>query len=165
MKTIELTSKQYFRSLIIIFFALLMGQIIFVLLALFINSTIPNKENMVELVDVFLYIVPVSVIGGLLASIIIPNKKLKAAKERDGLKSKLEDYQALTIIKLALLEGQAFFAIVIYLITAEILFLGFGMIITLVFLIQVPRKRKVTIDLELNQNERKLLDNPSYIIN
>jgi len=159
-----LTSKLYFRSLTIIFSALLAGQVFFTLLTLLLGEIVSGKEDMSSLIDIFKYFMPFCVLGGIIASIIISKAKLKEARKRDTLKQKLEDYQTLTIVKLAILEGQAFFAIVVFMITGSLIFLGYGLIVTLFFLTQFPMKIKIVEELNLNESDKRLLENPVYTI-
>jgi hypothetical protein len=104
------------------------------------------------------------VLGGITTSLIITKSRLGMIKEKNSLSEKLTDYRSVVIVKLALLEGPAFFAIVSYLLTADPLFLGIAAFMIVLFFINRPGREKLVQDLELSQKDIDFLNNPDSII-
>ncbi|MGZ2371423.1 hypothetical protein ACXR6G_16710 [Ancylomarina sp. YFZ004] len=161
MQEKEQTSKQYFKSLKVIHIALLLGQLAFATLAYIINFITPISNGMEDLNDIFLILVSVITFGSIAAGIFITKSKLIAANEKPNLSDKLNDYRALTIARLALLEGPVFFAIISFLLTGNLIFLGFAGLILIIFIIQAPGKDKLINDLELTYAEKSLIEDPA----
>ena len=65
---------------------------------------------------------------------------MKTAKSRAGLSEKMEDYRSACIVKYALLEGPSLLAILSFLITGDIPFLGMTGFIIAIFLTMKPTK-------------------------
>jgi len=111
-------NSNFLKSIRIMYFALAAGILFFMLISIFINSTIgafmgkelaPTEKAPYLIVLIFLT-------GGvLIAYKIITPKKLGAIKEMNGLESKLSAWRELYIIQGALVEGPSFFGIVLFL--------------------------------------------------
>lgn len=95
---------------------------------------------------------------------LVVNKRIKLAKEDKQLKNKLEIYRSANIIKYAMLEGTAFFAIITYLLTGELLLLGFAVMMMLLFATYYPSKEKLIKELELNREEQAILEDPMAVV-
>jgi len=158
--SIKQTSRDYFRSLQIVYYALIAGQVFFCAVSYFLNQTGKMDTGMKDRRDIFLVIVPLFVIGGFLSSRFIFKTRLTAIKNQDNLIAKMTDYRGALIIKYALLEGPSFFAIVVFLLTGDYLFLGLsGLIIVYFFLIR-PTPETAVNDLELSIMEVQLINDP-----
>lgn len=158
MQEKEQTSKQYFKSLKLIHIALMIGQVSFASVAFLINSLEPIA--MTELNDTFLILVAVFTLGSLAAGKLVAKNKLKAAKQKQTLSEKLDDYRVLIITKLALLELPVFFAIVSFILTSNLTFLGLSGLVLIIFIIQAPTQDKLIDDLELTYAEKTLIEDP-----
>ncbi len=95
---------------------------------------------------------------------ILTKQRLKLAKEEKQIKAKLEAYRSVSIIKYALLEGTAFFAIITYLLTGEYLLLGFAVMMMFLFATYYPSKEKLVSELELNRAEQAILEDPTAVV-
>lgn len=159
-------SKTYFTKLTIIHAALLMGQVIFIAVSFFlINSgSFVLDEGSEDLRGIFIFIVPMIVISAIAAAMIIPKSRLTAMREKSNLREKLNDYLSNTIIKFALMEGPSLFAIVAYLLTGDILFLGLSAVVIVVFILERPSKQRLYMDLALSPEEKNTLDDPNAVI-
>jgi MFS family permease len=160
METSPQTSKDFFRTLQIIFLGLIIGQILFGLVSLFLNQTEDWKPVAAELKQVFIYIVPVFVIGGYLGGKMLFKRSMRAAQKKAGLSVKLSDYRSACIVRYALLEGPSMLALISYLITGELSFLVMAAFIIAIFLTIIPTPQKAITDLALDLNDEQKLNNP-----
>jgi MFS family permease len=164
METKPQTSKDYFRTLQIIYYALIAGQVIFGLVALFLNQMIGLDTGLNDLRNIFLFIVPIFIVCGYLASRILYKNSLKKAKSRASLIEKMSDYRAALVVRYALLEGPSFFAVVVYLITGDLSFLVMAGFIIAIFFTIKPTKDRAVRDLELSPYEEQSILDPDKVI-
>lgn len=164
METKPQTSKEYLKTLQIIYYALISGQVIFGLVALFLRKMIGLDTGLQDLTDIFLYLVPVFIFGGYLLSRILFKSNLKTAINKSSLIEKMSDYRAALVIRYALLEGPSFFAIVVYLLTGSLIFLGMAGLIIVLFFTMKPTKERSVTDLQLNPAEEQSILDPDRII-
>lgn len=160
MDNIKQTSGVYFRSLIIVFYSLIIGQVFFGLISFFLVSTNNIKSEGADLRSVFIYIIPVFVLVGLILSNLIFKNRLKAIDRKSSLIIKLTDYRAALVVRYALLEGPSIFAIVVYLVTGDIIFILFAALIVFYFLTIRPNREKAIKDLDLSPNDEQILNDP-----
>lgn len=163
MEQITQTSKTFFRTLTIIHIALLFGQLVFLSVALFLklssDTIITNGFSFP-----FSVVVPLLVIGCLVASKVVYAITTKQAQSKDGITDKMQIFYVATIIKLALLEGPSLFTIVVFLLTGEVYFLIFTLILVLTFIFSKPNREKAIADLKLNFEETALIKNDDFVI-
>ena len=157
------TSKQYFRSITILYLGLLIGQLAFSAITLYLNLGLLFQPDD-SLRDVFIYIVPIIVVNGFVTGQLIYRNRLKKIKNYNSLASKMGEYRGAMIIRLAMLEGASLFAIIVYLLTADLIFIAMSGLIIAYFIILRPTIDKISMDLELNSTERMKIENPSEII-
>ena len=158
------TSKEYFNTLIIIYYVLIGGQLLFGFVSLVLHQSETFDPAIKELRDIFIFVVPFFVLGGLLGSNIMFKYQLKVCKSKPDLMEKMTCYRSALIIRYALLEGPSFFSIVVYLLTRDMLFLGMAGVIILIFLSIKPAISKAVIDLELNTSDSQAINNPGKVI-
>jgi hypothetical protein len=163
MSTLKQTSKQYFKSLSILYFGLLIGQIVFSAITLYLNLEL-NFQADDSLSGIFIYIVPIFVVNGFVTGHLIFKSRLKKIKTYDTLTAKMGDYRGIAIIRFAMLEGASLFAIIIYLVTADLIFMAMAGLIVLYFIIIKPTVDSVSMDLELDPTEKAKLENPDEVI-
>ncbi|PCH71250.1 MAG: hypothetical protein COC06_02370 [Bacteroidales bacterium] len=164
MNKTEQNFIQYQRTNSILFIAMLIGQIVFTAITLYLNQTLGGIAEDDNIRDIFLLVVPVFFLGQMLASKIVIAKKLKLARSKETLNEKLFEYRSITIIRLALLEGVAFFSIICFLLTGDYIFLVFVGLIMVLFVINKPTKDKLVRELELNREEQAILDDPTAVV-
>ena len=162
MNTNRQTSKEYFKSLTIAHAALIMGQLLFAGVIYFQVSSAGNSISDRNGIP-FDIIVPILVIGGIVASYFIFNTLLKSAKNKSNLKEKLVSYRSAMIVRFALLEGPSLFSIIIVMITGNIMFFIYTLLIIGFFLYYRPTKESITNELELNFEEKSVINNPESI--
>ncbi len=164
METRPQTSKEYFRTLQIIYYALIAGQVFFGLVSVIINQMNNLNSGLVNLKDIFLFIVPFITISGFLIGRILFKKNMKTASSRAGLIEKMADYRAACIVKYALLEGPSFLAIIFFLVTGDLLFSGMTGLIIAIFLTMKPTKEYAVRNLELNPYEEQKIHDDNVVI-
>jgi hypothetical protein len=160
----KLTPKEYFKSMLVIWFSLIGGQIFFGIITFYLNNNGSYEPRAKDLKDIFIYLVPVFTVYGVIAGSIIFKKKLNSSKSKTSLIEKLNDYRAALIIRYALLEGATFFSLVSYLMTGDSLFLYISIAIIVIFIIIKPSTKDVINNLELNPGEIHIISNPDSVI-
>jgi hypothetical protein len=149
-QNLKLMQNSFLKTMRIIFFALLAGQIIFMAVAFFtVNNNPPQSQSD----DLFNIIVPVAIGLGLFMSSLLFKQMLAKIKKDDSIEQKLEAYRSALIIRYALLEGPSIFSTVVYLLSGNIIFLAFSGVMILAFLINMPSRDKATQDLNLSSIE------------
>lgn len=148
----------YFKALSILHLALVMGQVLFGAVAVFLRMSGGFNTDMPELRDVFIYLVPVVIIAAIIAGNTIFKSRLAAAKEKGSLTEKLNDYRAALIVRYALLEGPSLLAIIAYLLTGELLFICIAGMAIIIFFILRPSKERLVKDLDLSTAETNILN-------
>jgi hypothetical protein len=159
------TVKSYFLAIKIIYYALIAGQLVFAFLTFYLIRSGLFDGEQTELINIFIYIVPIFVIGGLFISHLLFKSFLNTARGKKNLYEKLAFYRSALIIRYALLEGPSFFAIVVYLLTGDYLFLGMSGLVILVFFTLKPTVERAINDLELHSEESYAINNPNTMIN
>jgi len=164
METTKQTSKEYFKTLLILHLALTIGLLFLGLIGFYFIFCGIMANNMTDLNAIFLYIVPIIILGGLFGSNWFYKNKLSGLKEENDLKKKMANYRGVLIARYAFLEGSAFFAYVAALLTSDILFLAFVGLMIIFMIYWRPTKRSTITDLELNQQEIAIVESPDSII-
>jgi len=158
METIKMTSGEYFKSIKIVHIALVTGVVFFTLISVFLQIEGFGTVGP-EIDKVLLFVVPIFALIGIFASNFVFKKKLNEIRKKSNLKEKMEEYRSALIIKLALIEGPSFFAVVAFLLTGNYIYLGLTIILIIVFLIYTPNKTKFINELELTKKESDLIYN------
>jgi len=159
----EQTSKQYFRGLKIIHFALIMGLVAFVGVGSFLVSTSSASKSSTD-VELFSVIAPILAVIAFFTSFYLFKFYLKKAKELKTIKEKTTAYSTALIISLALLEAPGLFAVVITLMTSNLMFLIITAVMVAYMLTFHPSQERFIRDLELNREEQAMVMNPDAII-
>ena len=157
MNVIKQNFKQYLKALNIVHAALLLGAVLFAAMTLFLNQTNGIAQKDAEMENIFLVMVPLFFLGSFVANYILIPKRLEKDRKEKDLSSKLDSYRATQIVKFAIMEGPAFFAIVTFLITGSYLLIGFAGMIMVLFATYFPTKEKIVNELELNRKEQDIL--------
>lgn len=145
-------TKNFFASLIIIFFALFAGQTIYFIVGLFFIQS-GNITLTPELNTIFMFITPVVILSSILASKFVYTKLVSSFDKSLPLESKMISYRINNIIKLALLEGANIFNISIMIITVNYLYAAFFVIVITLFFFNRPTKEKFIVDYEVTADD------------
>jgi len=152
METREKISREPFLTLHLIYLAILLSQVLFAGLSLFMQlSGMAGIEK--DLGDVFIYAVPLVVFFLLAFSEWMFRIKLKDARKMSGIQEKLVSYRVAWILRFAILEGSSILAIVAYLLTGNLLFMAIAGFVLLVMLMYRPTRSRAIMDLELNPED------------
>ncbi len=141
-----------FKALNILHKTLLMGQIIFVAISIFIvyNKMIVSPAK--EMDKLFQIITIVLAAAGYFAGSAFFKKKLIQMEElQSSAKEKFEIYRSASIIKWSLLEGPCIFSIISFVLTANYAFLALAFVLILLFTIESPTKTKVALQLGISE--------------
>lgn len=151
--------KDTYKGNFILHVAMVAGVIIFAVIAHLVNNmgTEPLLGHMEDMSKTFQYIAYALTIGGYLGGMYMFNNLVKQARQKEGLLSKLEAYRSANVMQIALLEGPALVSIVFYLLTNAYVFLLIGGMLILYMLLKLPVVSKISEDLELSNEERKVL--------
>ncbi|MGE0019230.1 MAG: hypothetical protein AB7S72_06155 [Draconibacterium sp.] len=163
MEQTQLTSKSYFTSLKIIHFALTAGIAFFMLIAITLQFT-GFEPELKEMEMILLGITVFAAASGIFTGNLLFRKRLEQLVELKSLEKKLLGYQSALILKYALVEGPAFFTIVGYLMTANIMFPVITVLLIFTMVLFAPRKDKLISDLNLSNRESAILENQDAVI-
>jgi len=148
--------KEKLKVNTIIHLALLVGQLLFAIVAFSITE---NKGINVKYTgDPFLFVVPFMAISCFVLSTFMYKQQLALAVNKETVSDKLMAYQTAMIVRCALLQGSSLFGIVTYLISGNLFFLLISAAIILYFITIRPTKDSVATDLNLSYDEKAELD-------
>ena len=140
-----------FQQLRIIFFALITGQIIYLLVAFILVSN--NFNALIENYNsVFGAIITIIVLGFIGGSKLYYNQAVEKMRGF-SLQQKISAYQTSSIIRFTLLEASNIICITFFLLTGDFLFIGMSFIVIGFFLINIPGRDKFISDFRLNADE------------
>lgn len=143
---------EQFKSVQIIFFALLIGQILFLFISVFLvqsGNVKPNYDLFLILFIVDLMIItPAIVIGPM-----IYRSFIERANSKKLLEEKFILYRQGVIIKLALVEAPTIFSIVSYLLTGSVIFLILAVGVLILFFFHKPTLEKFSEDFNIPLSE------------
>ncbi|MEL6671567.1 MAG: hypothetical protein AAFR61_05225 [Bacteroidota bacterium] len=151
MSTIK--PSQYLRSTNTLYWALFGGVMIFLLVAIFlVQSQGPFADDMG---GVLLYVAIGLGIMTILMANFVPRQFMAQIDTTAELEQKLSKYMSPFLLKFALLEGGALFAIVVYLLTGDQNALIVALVLMGYFLLERPTRDRMVQDLELTPEEQK----------
>lgn len=162
MTTHQQSSKEYFKSLNILFLALLMGQVSFAAISYYLNLVV--KPQMGVMRNMFIIVALALMMNGFVLGNFLYKSQIKRMRDFTQLSFKLGGYRSAFLLRLALLEGASLFSIVAYLLTADITFMVIAGLIVAYFIYLRPSIDKVAMDLGLDRSDRLKLENPDAII-
>jgi hypothetical protein len=148
--------KTMLKTIPLIHLGLLGGQVLFAITVLAITPS--GKFSINTPNDPYLIAVPIMAIACFTASTVLYRQLLTTAISKPTVQQKIVAYQTAMIIRLALLEGPSLFGIVVYQLTANLLYLAISGIIILFFIIIRPTRDKIATDLNLDYQDKAELD-------
>jgi hypothetical protein len=157
------TTQQYFKALTILHFALVIGLVLFSIIAYVVHGA-GAFDNNATLSAIFQYMVPVLAFLGIAAGNVLYKKQVNEIKKKVGLAEKLNAYRGPFTLRDALLEGPALFAIIAYLLCGNTLLLGVAVLLIVVFILIRPTKNVLIKDLELSSPEMDILNDDDALI-
>ncbi len=142
------------QTLQIIHFAMLSGQVMFAGVLFFLRDEITITQTDDELANLFKILVPVLGFGGLLGGNFVFKSFMKKALTSENIGKKMDTYRVAFLIRSALLEGPSLFTLVAFLLTSDVFFIGFAIILMVIFTFLRPTAAGIIQDLELSGEER-----------
>jgi hypothetical protein len=147
----------YLKAIRILYLALLIGQIMFSLIVTVLVETGVISYGMNSLTSVMQVAIIVMAAVAIPASFFLFRKRLSEIDPEEGLEKKLEKYRAALIIRMALCEFPAMFAIIAYFVTTNRSFLWMVILLIGNFLLIYPSNNKIVNSLQLNSSEQSSL--------
>jgi hypothetical protein len=154
METPNYSPKSSMQFTRIIYFALIVGLILFLIVALYLSSN--SLAFKIDSEDPFTYVV-------LLTMVVIPigyiysNKIFKSYKPNSTIKDRLPIYQQGIITRLSFCNGLGLFSVVCLLISSNLYYVIFVAIALAVMIINYPTPEKIGEAVDLTSAEIELL--------
>lgn len=149
-------NSNYMKSLRILYFALAMGIVFFMMLTLFLNRLSgPFAENDLSSSQRAPFIIVLIVLTGAIFMVykaIFP-KKRNAIQALPGLDKKLAAWRELCVLQGALIEAPSFFALVLFLLLGIYTLLVWPLAGLILFWITQPTREKLISGANLSTNE------------
>jgi hypothetical protein len=149
-------NSNYLKSLRIVYFALAMGIVFFMLISLFLNNSIgPFTKTDLSSAEKtpFLIVLIVLTVAAFLAYRIIFPKKMGVIKVLPTLERKLAAWRELYILQGALIEAPAFFATVLFLLLGVSVLLIWPLTGIFLFWLSQPTRDKLILETNLSSSE------------
>lgn len=150
---------QYFRSLQILFFALLFAQIAICAILWVVRSSEAPTAEFQE--DFWLQGITVFALFLLVGSLFFRKKMVDQARAQEGLSAKLSQYRSAQIIGWALMEGTTLINVVFFFLSGKMEFLYIAGVVVAMYATRAPSKMKLVNELELSAGEQNTLDDPN----
>lgn len=144
--------QSFYQTMVIIYGSLIMGVVMFGVVVLFLNSE--SKKQIYE-IDIMGYIAIIFAMSAPAIGIFLYNKKIRESKDLPVAK-KMEIWRTANIIRAALIEAPALFAIVNLLITGGDIFLYVYVAMVVVMVFYFPTKNRVKNDLQVSDADLEL---------
>ncbi len=149
------SSKNIFKTIKIIYTALLFGVFTFTVLGYTLSG---NPTFGIEGDSTFLIAIPVVALAGYMLGNLVFNSLVRKSTENSTLTSKLTRYQSAILVRIACLEAPAFLAIVATFITSNAAFLLVSLLMLVLMYLQFPSKEKFKNAFTLTMKEKSELD-------
>lgn len=159
-----MTSKTYLKSLTTLHFALTMGQVVFLMLLVYLHTSLMPEQGNKTLATVLKYLVPVTALLAFSAGSFIYRTKLTSLKTTSSLSEKLTLYRSTMLSRFVIWEGVSLLSLIAYQLTGNNLFIGITVVFVLLFIVVRPTPEKLVYELELSPNEKAVIENPDSVI-
>jgi hypothetical protein len=157
MSADKLSLSNHLQQSKILCFALIAGQIFFAAVVIYLINFSGTVIKDTGLNDIFIMVVPTLALGSIFGSFVVFKGKMSKVREITDITTKLNEYRGAQIVRWALYEGPSFFAIMAYMLTGQIFYLGIVLIAIILFVTTIPSMDRLMKDLELTwEDENKL---------
>lgn len=154
------TSKSVLTALNMIYFSLITMMVLFAVVVLYL-TTFGSIAADPSLTLIFRYVLFGLLPIGLGAGYFIFKQWMQTIRPELSLREKLMKYQTAVLIRSGCFEMPGMFGAVATLITGDLSFLLFTAIVNVLFLLLRPSIYTMTTDMNLTQQERSIIENPS----
>jgi hypothetical protein len=164
MEQQPVTSKQYFKTLSIIYYTFIVGQILLIIIAFtsqyFMEKIITSYkiQGMITILMSFLGVL------GFFAGKFLFKNDLKKISAEASTEQKMQSYKSALIKKYSMLEFISLCAAIATFLTGENIFLTFSLIIVLLFFIDKPSAIRAAKDLALSPEDSLRIQKPDEMI-
>ncbi len=148
-------SKNTFKTIQIIYMALLSGVLIFTILG---YTLLGNPTFSLDADITFLVAIPVVALAGYMLGNLVFSSLVNKTVTNSTLTSKLTRYQSAILVRVACLEAPAFLAIAATFITNNAVFLLISLLMLVLMYMQFPSKEKFKNAFTLDMQEKSALD-------
>jgi hypothetical protein len=145
------------KAIRVLYFALLAGQLLFAILVSVLVETGVLSNGVQSVTSIFQVAVLVIAATTVPASFFIFRKRLSDVSAEKTLDKKLEKYRAALILRMALCEMPALFAIIAYFLTHNRSFLWMTILLIINFLFIYPTNSRIIDQLQLGSSEQSTL--------
>lgn len=160
----KINSKEYFRTLNLIYYGQLSAMILLALVAYYLieqgNVGSENNDLAISFQKIIMIVIPVSLGGGYILFRIL----LRSVKPEMPLIYKMKKYLSANLIRSAFLEIPGLFVSIAAIITAHTFFLLIVPLILILFFLFRPTRSVIAQELGLSVGERAKLEDPNAII-
>jgi hypothetical protein len=156
MNTPQATPKQMLKMLTILFLALLVGPVMFIMVSILARQGggFDNQEPMEE---ILLPMVAIAAILGIVGGGILFRQQIKKVSPQQALTRKIQQYQVAILLRLAVLEAPTLLAVVGFLLTGNLIFLGMALALLLMMGMRRPSLTEAIESLALTAEEEREL--------
>jgi len=142
------------KSIHVVYAALMIGPLFFLLVAAFLNQMNGTFiQNDKDFMNIMLALSVVFSISAISAGIFIFNSRMKTLDVAADVLEKIQLYRSVMIIKAALFEGAAFFAIVNYLLFGHYIFVVIALACLGIMAMYFPNRGRITKELQLKAED------------
>ncbi len=142
-----------YKSLQFIYFALLVGQLFFVFISLFLVKQQLFKGGRPDLENILMPVLVVLALICMVSGKKIFKSRVQKLGDIPSVSQRFSDYRAASLVRWALLEGPCIFSIICFLLTSNYLFLVVAALILFIFGGTAPAKSKVAADMGISSEE------------
>jgi hypothetical protein len=118
-----------------------------------------NPVYIADMNDIFMTIVPIFSLVGIFVSNYIFKQLLSKIAVTDSLDEKFAKYQSATLVKGALLEAPALFAIVAVVVSNNLVYFVFTAVLVLLMYLRFPKLSKFEVEVPLTKDEKTEIHN------
>ena len=134
------------RQLSIVYFALLIGQIIFGAVVYFVIPS-GSVEVSLGIRTTLLVVVATVALGAIAGTSVLYSARVERIRQHADVRMRLRSYLTLNIVRYAVYEAPTLIALAGYTITASPLFLGIAVLLIAVFITLKPSQTRMANDL------------------
>jgi divalent metal cation (Fe/Co/Zn/Cd) transporter len=155
----------YFKSLMLLHLALLLGQVLFAGIILFLHSHDKEMAPLTKMPNEFYFYIALGLVFAVIVtSFYLYQAKVSRAKEKTGLFAILTEYRSAVLLRDTCLQGPSLLATIAFFLTGNDRYMALTGLIILVFLVWWPTPSKVIADLGLEGEYRSKLEEPDAIL-
>jgi len=162
----KVSTRSYIRSLSILHFALISGQVIFALVTLFLRTSdaIELVPFSPEISKSLLYIVPVVAAGAVLAGGFLFRQKVAHLKMLPASAEKYGGYRSACILRYAITEAPSLVTIVLFLLSGNYYYLAITGAVIIALISLRPSSAALIRHLQPSFEEQAALEQPDGVL-